>query len=54
LTWPFGGNRVFYPLELLMEDECYQPPTGGVAVERTCIMFSNALFEAAARCADVI
>jgi hypothetical protein len=42
------------PLELLMEDECYRPPTGSVAVEGACIMFSNALFEAAARRADVI
>jgi len=51
---PFGGDSVLYPVKMLMEDKCYRPTTGGIAVEQACFVFRQPLFKAATRNSNVI
>jgi len=53
-TPPAGGHSILDAFEILMEDEGYRPPAGGVAVAGDGLMFGEALFQVAACRADIV
>jgi len=50
----FGGYGIFYPLEMLMEDQRHRAATRGITLPGARLMFGYAPFQAVACRSDII